>query len=464
MKRLVIKFLLSVMLCVSIFPSVSAKAPMPDSQQYTNSLGMKFVRIESGSFKMGQIDKPLPPEVLPLIEGGDRGGRFDLLANGDYDEKPIHQVQISRPFYMSTFEVTNKQYELFDPDHRRFRGKHDLSSDDDEAVIYVSWYDAMAFCEWLSNIENLPYRLPTEAEWEYSCRAGTTSNYYTGDILPAEYEKSPSRDCLVKADLQVGQTPANHWGLYDMHGNVEEWCMDWYGPYVRGKQTDPTGYNDGDFKVSRGGSFGTFSYYLRSANRMATLPEERQWATGFRVVIGPLPRTKPLINKNIPLHQQNVIQREPVQIKSGPDADVPYFYGPRKFVIIDRSATGPVFAGHNHSPFIIACPNGDLLANWFTCVSEKDREMARAGSRLRWGNDQWDKADVFWDTPDRNDSVAALWFDGKDTLYNLMGIDVGSTYSFHSLGLRTSKDSGATWSKVRIFNPEHVSPNESQDF
>ncbi|MHC4619010.1 MAG: SUMF1/EgtB/PvdO family nonheme iron enzyme [Planctomycetota bacterium] len=432
-------------------------AEMPVEREYTNSLGMKFVRIEPGEFQMGQL-KRLVPEVLPEIEGGDRGGRFDLHTEGDYDEKPVHNVKITKPFFMGAFEVTNKQYELFDPGHRRLRGKHDLSKADDEAVIYVSWYDAQAFCQWLSDKEGLPYRLPTEAEWEYACRAGTTTNYYTGDILPKVYTNKPGNSCLVKTTIKVGKTPANAWALYDMHGNVEEWCHDWYGPYQHKSQTDPVGYVDGDFRVSRGGSFGTFSYFLRSANRMGTLPGERQWATGFRVVIGELPKTKPLPVPEKPDHQQNIVQRSAEEVKKGPDPTRPYFKGPRKFVKIDRGAIGPLFAGHNHSPQITACANGDLLATWFTCVSEKDREMGRGASRLRWGKQEWDDASVFWDAPDRNDSVCALWTDENGRIYHFVGTDVGATYAYHSLGLRTSTDNGATWSKVRIFSPDHQLP------
>jgi len=437
--------------------AASYAADMPEEKEFTNSIGMKFVRIAPGEFQMGQL-KRLVPEVLPEIEGGDRGGRFDLLAEGDYDEKPVHNVKITKPFFMGAFEVTNKQYELFDSEHRRLRGKHDLSKKDDEPVIYVSWYDAQAFCQWLSDKEGLPYRLPTEAEWEYACRAGTTTNYYTGDILPNEYTNKPGNSCLVKTTINVGKTPANAWGLYDMHGNVEEWCYDWYGPYQEVPVTDPVGCVDGDFRVTRGGSFGTYAYYLRSANRMATLPDERQWATGFRVVMGELPNTKPVLLPAKPDHQQNVIRRSAEEVKKGPDPTRPYFKGPRKFVKIDRGAIGPLFAGHNHSPQITACPNGDLLATWFTCVSEKDREMGRGGSRLRWGNDEWDDASVFWDAPDRNDSVCALWTDENGRIYHFVGTDVGATYAYHSLGLRTSTDNGATWSRVRIFSPDHLPP------
>ncbi len=440
--------------------AASCAADMPEEEEFTNSIGMKLVRIEPGEFEMGQL-KRLVPDVLPEIEGGDRGGRFDLLGDGDYDEKPVHTVKITKPFYMGAFEVTNKQYELFEPEHRKLRGKHDISKADNEAALYVSWYDAQAFCQWLSDKEGLPYRLPTEAEWEYACRAGTTTNYYAGDILPVEFHNNAGSERPLSTGLEVGRTRSNTWGLYDMHGNVEEWCHDWYGPYKAGPAVDPVGYVDGDFRVTRGGSHGTPVYYLRSANRMGTLPDEKQWLIGFRVVVGEQPETRPLPLPPKPLHEKYVVQRSGEQVKEGPDPEKPYFEGPRKFVKIPRDAIGPLFAGHNHSPFIVGCPNGDLLATWFTCVSEKEREMARGGSRLRWGQAEWEPASVFWDAPDRNDSVAALWHDGKGTVYNFLGIGVGASYGTQSLGLRTSTDNGATWSKVRIFYPEHVPPKET---
>ena len=116
---------------------------------------MKFVRIEPGKFEMGQL-KTLQPEVLPEIEGGDRGGRFDLQAEGDYDERPIHTVAVSKPFYMGVYEVTNKQYELFDPEHRKLRDRRGLSKGDDDPAIYVNWYEAQAFCQWLYDKDGVP--------------------------------------------------------------------------------------------------------------------------------------------------------------------------------------------------------------------------------------------------------------------------------------------------------------------
>ncbi len=156
--------------------AASALAVEPQ-KHFTNSIGMKLVRIEPGSFMMGQL-KTIDPEVLPVIDKGNRGGRFDLMSDGNFDEKPVHGVTISKAFSMGMFEVTNKQFELFDPEHKKLRGKHGLSNDDDEAVIFVNWYDAYAFCKWLCDKEGLPYRLATEAEWEYACRAGTTTNFW----------------------------------------------------------------------------------------------------------------------------------------------------------------------------------------------------------------------------------------------------------------------------------------------
>jgi formylglycine-generating enzyme required for sulfatase activity len=434
-------------------------AQMPSGDEYTNSVGMKFVRIGPGEFQMGQL-KRLIPEVLPEIEGGDRGGRFDLQADGDYDERPIHSVRITKPFYVGVLEVTNKQYELYDPAHKAMRGRDGISTDDDEAVVYVSWYDAQGFCRWLSDRDGLPYRLPTEAEWEYACRAATATNYYTGDVLPEQFTKRRSKE---GTPLFVGKTPPNPWGLFDMHGNVEEWCHDWYGPYTEQAQTDPVGYAQGDFRVTRGGSFGTYAYFLRSANRLGTLPGDRNWVIGFRVVMGGLPDTKPLEAPAAQPYQKNVAKRDMAVVKRGPDPDRPYFEGPRKFVKIDRGAIGPVFAGHNHNPAIVECPNGDLFACWYTCVSEKDRELAVAATRLRYGKKQWEDAAPFWDAPDRNDHAPVLWYDDKTAkIYHFQPYTVTSTYSTLAVAMRTSADSGATWTRPRIIVPDHNVPGGHQ--
>jgi hypothetical protein len=240
-----------------------------------------------------------------------------------------------------------------------------------------------------------------------------------------------------------------------MHGNVEEWCYDWYGPYTADSQNDPVGRVCGDFRVLRGGSHSTDIYFLRSANRMGALPEDKHWLIGFRVVLGEPPQTKPLPAPAPELHRQNVVQRDPAQAAKGPDPDKPYFKGPRRYVNIPTQANGPVYAAHNHDPAVVGCPNGDVLAVWYTCVSEKGRELAQAASRLVRGADQWQPASSFWDAPDRNDHAPALWFDGKGGIYHITGMSVGSGHHLTAIILRKSSDSGATWSAARIIIPDY---------
>ena len=237
---------------------------IPTEKSFSNSIGMQFVRIEPGTFMMGSADANLTDELTSGKE---------YLKDGDWDEQPVHQVNISIPFHIGIYQVTNAQYEEFDPDHRELRGKIGFSQDDDEAVVFVDWHDATRFCEWLSEKEGLPYRLPTEAEWEYACRAGTTTHYHTGDTLPDVFHKNVgeswypdegrSRGAEEVVPLHIGKTPPNAWGIYDMHGNVEEWCQDWYGPYEAHPQIDPCGRRNG--VISRYAGWQPLNFALLSA-------------------------------------------------------------------------------------------------------------------------------------------------------------------------------------------------------
>jgi formylglycine-generating enzyme required for sulfatase activity len=433
---------------------------------------MRFTRIDPGIFAMGFGDTRLPDGLL-IPEG--QLSQKTTFANGDFDEHPTHRVGITRSFHIGACEVTNGQYELFDPEHRKLRGKLGFSQDEDEAVVFVSWYDAAGFCRWLSDKEKLPYRLPTEAEWEYCCRAGTTSPFNTGDTLPKVFHKNVRRSWhpdprttdeivdpkwvdrkeRILPSLTVGKTPPNHWGLYDMHGNVEEWCYDWYGPYTAETRVDPVGYANGDFKVTRGGSHSTELYYLRSANRMGTLPKDKNWYIGFRVVLGEMPKTEPLLDIPPSPCQRNVKQEIPLDSAKGPDPEKPYFKGPRLYVRIPPNSNGPLFSNHNHDPAIVECPNGDLLAIWYTCEEEDGRELAVAGSRLRHGAEEWEPASPFWNAPDRNDHCPGLWFDGHDTIYHFNGLSAAATWGNLAIIMRTSRDNGATWSRARLIVPEH---------
>ena len=422
--------------CVSTVCCIGAEPSGPEAAQ-VNSVGMKMVPVKPGSFRMGS-------------------------TSGDWDESPAGDVTISRQFRMSATEVTNGQYEQYDPAHKKLRGKLGFSQEDNEAVVFVSWHDAVAFCRWLSEKEGKPYRLPTEAEWEYACRAGTTTPYWTGETLPDAFQKNgveswyPGK--VTEGDivsLEVGSTRPNPWGLYEMHGNVEEWCLDWYGPYASGPQTDPVGAETGSYRVTRGGSHSTTSEYLRSSNRLGTLPEDKSWLIGFRVVEGEMPASPPSPPTETPLNARDVSQEVPKDLKNGPDPGKPYFHGPRVYVKVPEAESCPMYNRHNHCPAIVNCPNGDLLAIWYTCAREPGRELGIVASRLPYGEEEWQVASPFWDTPDRNDHASALWVDEKGTLYHFNGLGVAATWGALATVMRTSNDNGATWSKARLIMPEH---------
>ncbi len=415
-------------------------------------MGMELVRIGAGSFMMGQARSAGWEKATDM----DRESNQDWIEGAthtDWDEVPVHRVNISRSFYMAATEVTNAQYEQFDPEHKKWRGRDGQSKADDEAVIFVSWRDAVAFCRWLSEKEGRPYRQPTEAEWEYACRAGTTTAYHTGDTLPEEYHRHQGwygGFKNISVSLHVGTMPPNAWGLHEMHGNVEEWCHDWYGPYEAQEQTDPVGRADGLFKVSRGGSHNTFLPYLRSANRMGTLQEDRSSLIGFRVVVGEMPQTEALPEPEPPLVMRDVVQQE----HQWPEPKgKPFFLEPLLFV---RKAEGGYRMGwHNHQAGITWCPNGDLLIAFFTSDNELSRHMVRMMTRLRRGSEEWDPAVPFFDPPDRNTTGCSLFHDGKGKILFSNGLSEGEFFHRLAMVQRDSTDNGATWSRPEIKDPIH---------
>jgi formylglycine-generating enzyme required for sulfatase activity len=401
--------------------------------QEKNTLGMEMMEIPAGFFYMG--------------------------SNGlgeNYDEKPIHKVQISQPFAMSATEVTNEQYEKFNPAHKLVRGKYGFSNADNEAVIFVNWFEAVAFCEWLSKKEGKTYRLPTEAEWEYACRAGTYSAFSTGDKLPNTMLKnSEKHNSFEPVQIEVAKSKSNAFGLYDMHGNVEEWCSDWYGPYVAASQINPIGYASGEFKVTRGGSHGTLPAFLRSANRLAMLPEDKHFMTGFRVVQAELPQSVYL--KQV----QNKVSVKQIKYNWKNLNSEPIFMDPIEYVRPPECNSQTPFYMHNHCPAITWCPNGDLLAIWFSTDSEFGREMAIWGSRLRAGKKQWDTASLFYKVPDRNMTGSSLFYDKEENvLYHLNGVEAAGWWRNLAIVMRTSTDNGANWSKGRLIVPEHTLRNQ----
>ncbi len=238
----------------------------------TTPTGIKFVRVPAGSFLMGSPD--------------DEPGR-------DADEQQ-HTVEITRPFWIGACEVTQEQFEGvmgFNPSV--IRGA-------DLPVENVSFDEAVEFCRKLSELPaeksaGRSYRLPTEAEWEYACRAGTKTAYGFGNDLTAgqantreawiDWKRKPAVQ-MPSAPKPIGSGKANAWGLYDMHGNVYEWCADWYDRdyYTASPKQDPTGPASGEKRVVRGGSHASAREECRSANRMG-LPPQVRLGMGLRVVL-----------------------------------------------------------------------------------------------------------------------------------------------------------------------------------
>jgi sulfatase modifying factor 1 len=195
---------------------------------------------------------------------------------------PVHQVTLTNGFYLGKYEVTQAQWQrVMGSDPSEFKGA-------DRPVETVTWTQAVEFCEKLTETERragrlpagMAYQLPTEAQWEYACRAGTTTAYSWGDSISS---KNANFGRVFGGTTPVGKYPANPWGFHDMHGNVWEWCADWFGTYPRGSVTNPEGPASGSRRVERGGSWDIGGTYLRSAKRYNYNPSYRYDALGFRV-------------------------------------------------------------------------------------------------------------------------------------------------------------------------------------
>lgn len=201
-------------------------------------------------------------------------------ADGSDDEGPIREVRITKPFYVGVYEVTNAQWKVV------MGEVPNNSQNDQRPVEQVSWDDAVAFCRKLSELSaetraGRVYRLPTEAEWEYACRAGSTTAYSFGDNAKGLCEHG----WFAGQTHAVGRKMSNAWGLFDMHGNVWEWCSDWYRLYLADETTDPSGPAEGSFRVYRGGSWNCSVEECRSAYRGWSVPENRYDDVGFRVAV-----------------------------------------------------------------------------------------------------------------------------------------------------------------------------------
>jgi formylglycine-generating enzyme required for sulfatase activity/tRNA A-37 threonylcarbamoyl transferase component Bud32 len=253
------------------------------SEPITNSLGMKLVRIPPGQFFMGA-----PPD--------ERLRRFD--------ETPAHEVTITQPFYLGAHLVTVRNFRAFvqatgyqteaektgDTRTEHYWLKPGWEQTDKHPAACLSWNDATAFCDWLTKKEKRNYRLPTEAEWEYACRAGSAAAYYFGSDPKKLDAYAWYRGNAGEKAHPVGELPPNRWSLYDMHGNLLQWCGDWYEArfYQRVVLEDPRGPAQGIRRVLRGGSWNSAAHECRSAYRAADKPDtHRSDRGGFRVLLVP---------------------------------------------------------------------------------------------------------------------------------------------------------------------------------
>jgi hypothetical protein len=342
----------------------------------------------------------------------------------DWDEAPVHQVTISRKFRMSVNEVSNALYEEYDPAHKSFRGFRGAPAADEAPVTMVSWNDAVAFCEWLSKREGKPYRLPTEAEWEYAARESAKN------------------------------------GLRGFDNEVAEWCCDWWGVYPGSKLLDPAGPETGAVKVIRGGRLPKRKVSIqgdsvwksdeikgirdwRLTNRKGTVPGDRNPALGFRVVQAVLP-TNGFYRETHPAPVFTGVTQAKNQWQTSENC--PVFYDGIPFIRTNTIPENTPYWDRHHVPSLTWCDNGDMLATAFTAGDDDHTQIAVLVSRLRKGASEWDEPALFFIAPDHSVNSAVLWRAPDGEIHHYNSISMPDVCADFSVVKRISRDNGATWS------------------
>jgi formylglycine-generating enzyme required for sulfatase activity len=290
-------------------PRLEAPRQPPTKERTMAPFGGRYsgdIRDDSGDL-IRKRSLGWTPEGIRAVDLGDGesmefvwipSGALEVWSNeGQTGGKLLYDVKVTKDFWLSKYEVTNRQYRRF-LDRSGYNGKNDADpsylshfrdsksplAQDNQPVIWISWKNAQAFCKWLSSPPISLARLPTEAEWEYACRAGAKAHFFLGssdrDLAEIGWYKGNSRGVTHA----VGEKKPNSFGLYDMHGNVWEWCQDWYGLFPSGN-IDPTGPLSGVHRVRRGGCWVSSSLDCRSGKRGGNPATHTNNGIGFRVLV-----------------------------------------------------------------------------------------------------------------------------------------------------------------------------------
>ncbi|MGB6744522.1 MAG: SUMF1/EgtB/PvdO family nonheme iron enzyme [Terracidiphilus sp.] len=416
-------------------------AAAPVAAQSADSIEM--AHIPAGSFVMGAEAAALP---LAVVNG------FGVMSarpeHGDFDEVPAHKVTVTHGFSIATHLITVKQFQEFDPSYKGVAAYPDYAAG-------ISYQQAVAFCAWLTKKTGKPYRLPTEAEWEYAERAGTQTPFFTGDTPPARDEKTA-------------------WGVAMGEGSPE-WVADWYGPYEASAQTDPTGPVHGYFRVVRGGGLdfrkskpgemvpAMAPYFMRSANRasMALSYESKDGNIGFRVVRAPMP-----LEHSAPASDYffwTDVKQTPVDGTEGPDPAKPFYRVRELFPNLDGKSMPDVgwsvgltrgLGVNYHNSAIQVLANGDVVAAYYnTPNKEDDPDQTVMVMRRRAGAENWDMPEPWPAFADAACAAPVFWND-HGHLWLFFGFPrlIGAP----PFAYTTSDDNGATWAPVEF--PHFTAP------
>jgi formylglycine-generating enzyme required for sulfatase activity len=402
-----------------------------------------FAHIAPGSFTMGADDVELSAAVVSGF-----GANFARPVRGDWDEKPAHKVTITHGFSIATHLVTVSEFQQFDHDYKPVAEYSGYASG-------ISYQQAVDYCVWLSKKQGKPYRLPTEAEWEYVARAGQQTPFFTGITPPAPGQLNP-------------------WGVAIGEG-TPEWVADWWAPYTAAPQTDPTGPLHGYVRVVRGGGLdfrktklgevypAQSPYFMRSANRASMAPsfKSAEGNIGFRVV-----QAAPLASHPTPdaaYFFQTGVKQTALDGTHGPDPSRPFYHVHELFPNLQGKSMPDVgwrlglgrgvgIAYHNSAVQVLA--NGDVLAAYYnTPNKEDDPDQTILIMRRRAGSEEWDMPEAWPAFADSANAAPVFWND-----HGHLWLFFGSPRLIGAppFAFMTSDDNGVTWSPIQF--PHFTAP------